>query len=189
MSEADVLLWIHQWANPWLDGFFRVSHDLGRMVVLLAIAGAVVGWHAGEKRWRRAGAWLVLALMTVALLHGMKYLIARDRPQLWPRLMEQGGESFPSGHALGSAALFTLVAWEVSQRRPKQRAVFYAIAVAGSLWLGFGRLYLGVHWPSDVVAGWVLGASIAAGGIALLTRLDEGERPARGTSTNGSKAG
>jgi len=157
--------------------------------VLLAIAGAVVGWHAGARRWKQARAWFVLAFLSVALLHGMKYAIGRERPHLWPRLMEQGGESFPSGHALGSAALFTLVAWEASQRRPKQAPIYYAIAVAGSLWLGLGRLYLGVHWPSDVLVGWAMGAAIAGAGMRLLKRLDEGEGPAREAGTTGSKVG
>jgi membrane-associated phospholipid phosphatase len=179
MREADVLLWIHQWANPWLDGFFLISDLLGKLPFLVGFALAMIGWNAVERRWRRAAVWFVIGLMTLVLIDGPKRVVARERPQLWPRLVPQGGTSFPSGHALASASLFTLAACEAARRWPRRKTLAYGLAIGTSLWLGIGRLYLGVHYPSDVVTGWVIGAGLAVAGMALFKRIEKEERQAR----------
>lgn len=171
-GEAEVLLWIHGWQHPWLDVFFVVSHELGRTPVHVALAGAVLLWFVARREWNRATFWLGLGCATFLLVDGFKTLALRPRPQLWPRIIEQGGASFPSGHAAISAALYTLIAFEITRHRPRWAPACYALAAAGSLWLGLGRLYLGVHWPTDVLAGWLLGAALAALAIRAFRAMD-----------------
>jgi undecaprenyl-diphosphatase len=98
-------------------------------------------------------------------MEALKAVVARPRPALWPWLVPQAGFSFPSGHALAAASFYPVLAWEAGCVRPLRRRWFAVLAALGVLWLGLGRLYLGVHWPSDVLAGWALGA--AQSGLAL----------------------
>ena len=180
LLEADVLRWIHQWASRPLDAFFLVSHELGRTAVQVGTVLAIIAWHLAVRRPKRALAWFGLGLLVFFLIDGPKAAVGRERPLLWPRVVEQGGESFPSEHALGSAALFPLIAWEAARRWPRRAVPAYTLAVAGALWLGIGRLYLGVHWPSDVLAGWCAGAVWALVAWAALWRLEGGRTPDNG---------
>jgi len=94
----------------------------------------------------------------VALIQaGLKELAQRPRPELWPRLIVEGSFSFPSGHAMASAAFYALLARDVAVHRPEWRRQAYTAGALLALFVGFGRLYLGVHWPTDVLAGWTLG--------------------------------
>lgn len=168
--EAEVLLRIHAHATPLLDALFRVSHALGNTPICAVLVLAAAAWHLRRGERREAVVWIALGLTTLALMEGLKPVVARSRPELWPRLVAQGGFSFPSGHALASATFYPLLAWEVTQRRPAEAARWYALAVALALFIGFGRLYLGVHWPTDVLGGWTLGAAQGLLGILWLGR-------------------
>jgi undecaprenyl-diphosphatase len=117
-----------------------------------------------RKRWPEGLRWILIGVWTLALLQLLKLAVARPRPHLWASLIEVGGYSFPSGHALASATLYPLLAHEIG----RGRRLAYLIAGLGSVWLGLGRLYLGVHWPSDVLFGWGLGAFQS---LAVLRRL------------------
>ena len=86
----------------------------------------------------------------------LKLLFERQRPDLWQHLVNEDTFSFPSGHAMGSMAIgltVVLLAWRTKWRVP--------ITVAAALYvvfIGFSRLYLGVHYPTDILAGWLLAA-------------------------------
>jgi len=117
-----------------------------------------------------ARAWLLLIATTPLLFAGIKALVRRPRPELWPRLLEHSGWAFPSGHALFSATFFPLAAWTLARRFPRGAPFLLGLGVLLPLYIGFGRLYLGVHWPSDVLAGWALGALQGALAVAWLRR-------------------
>jgi membrane-associated phospholipid phosphatase len=155
--EARILLAIHGLANPALDRLFWLSHHMGTFRFWAVIASLAILWS--WKRGDRAAAalWLGLGLSTWALIEGIKPLVARARPDLWPRIIPEADFSFPSGHALASATLFPLLAWSVARARPDRARQAYALAIALALFVSFGRLYLGVHWPTDVLAGWLIG--------------------------------
>ena len=172
--ETAILLWIHQWANPCLDGFFRLSHFLGRLPAFVVLVLSMVLWRAERGERRQALTWLLLGLTTIALLEGLKWTVGRPRPMLWPRLVVQTDASFPSGHALAAATFYPLLAWQASRLLPRWTRLWCTSAILGSAWLGVGRLYLGVHWPSDVLAGWALGSIQACLGQRLLEQKHAG---------------
>ena len=94
----------------------------------------------------------------------------RPRPTLWAWLVPVSGLSFPSGHAVAGASLYPLLGWTLVPGRPAVGRLAYALGLIPAAFIGVGRLYVGVHWPTDVLAGWALGAGLSAGAIAWLTR-------------------
>ena len=141
--------------TPLGEKIFRVLTGLGggREVAALTVA-AVIGllWVR-----RRAALFLALTVAGSALLNGVaKWVVERPRPSIVPPVYHAKGLSFPSGHSMASFALFVglwLVARE--ERSPHARAIGVLALIAVPL-VGFTRMYLGVHYPTDVVAGWSL---------------------------------
>ena len=93
----------------------------------------------------------------------LKLVYARPRPDLVPHLVDVTSTSFPSGHATDSAIVYLTLATLLARTIPERALRVYLIGVAIllSLLIGVSRVYLGVHWPSDVVAGWTIGAAWA----------------------------
>ncbi|MFF2504091.1 phosphatase PAP2 family protein [Streptomyces sp. NPDC058067] len=150
---------IHDWARRHRP---PVALALGRAVtatgtgvwpyLLAALAGAFAGRAA--HRWLR-GALLALAVLVAGQLirTGLMELIDRARPVRHDWATHASGFSFPSGHATTSAIVAGLLCW--AARRAVTRAVVLCWAVA----VGLTRIELGVHWPTDVAAGWLLAAT------------------------------
>jgi undecaprenyl-diphosphatase len=95
----------------------------------------------------------------------LKLLVGRDRPDLLEPVARATGFSFPSGHALNSAlgaGVFLLVLLPFTGGRPGRRIALWAVVVAVPLVTGLCRVGLGVHWTSDVMAGWLLGVAVVA---------------------------
>jgi membrane-associated phospholipid phosphatase len=93
----------------------------------------------------------------LVLNSGMKVFFAKARPELWTRLIPETSFSFPSGHALGSIVLYGAIAYLLAQQTPKKSRLFYGMAIVIVTAIGFSRLYLGVHWPTDILAGYGVG--------------------------------
>ena len=101
---------------------------------------------------------------------GVKLLIGRERPQIVPHLTEAGGESFPSGHSFSAAVVWIgmAIAFAALSNRHSVRYTIICAAMALSAMVAWSRVMLGVHFPSDVVAGWLGGAGWAFLAAALL---------------------
>ena len=113
---------------------------------------------------RGAALFVVVSIAGAALLSsGMKLGFERPRPDLVPHGVEVYTASFPSGHATGAAATYLTLGALLARFQSRRRLKVYllSIAVLLTVLIGLSRLYLGVHWPSDVLAGWTLGASWA----------------------------
>lgn len=116
----------------------------------------------------------VLFAMTVAggwiANSGLKLLVGRERPQIVPHLMEAGGESFPSGHSFNAAVVYIAmaIAFAALSRRHSVRYTLIGVAMVMSALVAWSRVLLGVHFPSDAVAGWLGGAAWAFTAAALL---------------------
>lgn len=147
----------------WLTTAAMDVTALGSVTVLALVVLFVAGLFAALRRWREAGLLLLASGGGVALSQGLKALFGRARPDAGLHLVEAINASFPSGHAMLSAVVWltlgALVARFASDRRVKVFALTGAAVIA--LLVGLSRVYLGVHWPSDVLAGWSLGAAWA----------------------------
>lgn len=170
--ERDFLLWVHRHATPWLDQAFFVSHLMGTLAFCAPLVLATAGWHLRRHEPQRARLWIGLGLSTYALQIGIKAVVGRERPDLWEHLVQTGSSSFPSGHALAGATFYPLLASSLSRVAPRWRVAWWVLGIGLGFFVGFGRLYLGVHWPSDVLAGWAMGAAQTALGLAWLARRE-----------------
>jgi undecaprenyl-diphosphatase len=138
-------------------------------------AMAVLAIAAGVRLWRtdrRADAVFVVGAMCGAQLvfRGLKELLNRPRPPEDGRLVHAASESLPSGHA--TTAVVVIGALVVLAWRGRTRATRTAMVAAATLWVGavgLTRIYLGVHWFSDVIAGWLVGAAWLALCVAALS--------------------
>lgn len=136
---------------------------LGSVTVLGLIVLLAVVFMASLKRWSAALLVLVGAGGGVAISQGLKQLFGRERPDLVYRAVEASNPSYPSGHAMLSAVVFLTLgalAARFSDRR-RIKALALGAGVLLSVLVGLSRIYLGVHWASDVLGGWSLGAAWA----------------------------
>lgn len=149
----------------WLEIFFGDVTALGGYPVLTLVGLLAAGYLALLRRWGN----LVLLAMSLAggaiLNSAFKTVFDRPRPDLVAHLVEVQTASLPSGHATGSAVAFLTLGALLAQVQPRQRLKLYIVSAAVGLTLlvGFSRIYLGVHYPTDVLAGWSLGAAWAMG--------------------------
>ena len=154
----------HPIGPAWLEAAMVDITALGGVTVLTLVTIGVIGFLLAGRRWSRAG-FVFIAVVGSALLNTLlKLEYARPRPEMVAHLVNVTSTSFPSGHAMNSAAVYltlgVLMARAVDQRRLKLYCV--GIAALLALLIGASRVYLGVHYPTDVLAGWTVGAAWAA---------------------------
>jgi undecaprenyl-diphosphatase len=186
--DQGVLNWLQAHRTPLLDVLVINLTDLGHrfLLTLVTVVGAVC--FLAARRPRTALLLLTAGLASILLVEGVKYVVRRPRPEgvreappsllsvpfgvvqgLGDRLEEKPvGEkrptfSFPSAHALGSAAVYGTLALVATHRLRRRwlRGVVLGSAVVLALGIGVCRMYLGVHYFTDVVAGWLGGLGVA----------------------------
>ena len=145
---------------PWLEEMGRDYTALGGVGVVGLVTGVVCVYLAVARRW--ATIWLILTVVAGSLLLNqlLKTGFNRPRPDLVPHGMVVYQASFPSGHAMLSASVYltlgTLLARLQQQRF--QAILLMGTAILVTVLVGISRVYLAVHWPSDVLAGWAAGS-------------------------------
>jgi undecaprenyl-diphosphatase len=157
----------HALRSGWLDGVMERATWLGSLILLLPLtSGAAFLLLHGRRR--RESIFVVLALLgAAALSHGFKHWVARPRPDLFPAWIDMPADwSFPSAHAMQAVA--AALAWVLVVRHA--RASWAIPLGAAVLLVGLSRIYLQVHFPSDVVAGALAAMLWVAGLHALLLR-------------------
>lgn len=145
---------IHQFAHPVYDHAAIVMSYLGGMPVASVMLLAML-IYAHQVRSNHTLFILISMVGAANLSWLLKALVNRPRPMLWPRLVQDYGASFPSGHSVYAAAfacVFIILCW-----RTKWRAIVFVLALVWMFLMGLSRVYLGVHFPSDVLGGWALG--------------------------------
>jgi len=155
---------------PLADHFFSTVSWLGSLALLLpATAALVYLLHRNHKKQEA----LLLSIglgLTILIVHVLKLLIKRPRPEVEPLLVPMPASwSFPSAHAAQAAAFFLAAAWIATRLLPKPAAQgSVAACILTALTIGYSRVYLQVHHPSDVLAGLLVGACGVLIALALL---------------------
>jgi len=148
----------------WLEEIGRDLTALGGVALLSLISVAVISHLALSRKLRAAGFVAASVSGALALSLVLKSLFQRPRPELVPQLSYVASSSFPSGHSMLSAAVYltlgALLARFQSNLMLKAHVLVWAVLL--TLLVGVSRVYMGVHWPSDVFAGWAAGAAWAA---------------------------
>jgi undecaprenyl-diphosphatase len=147
------------WGPWWLERAARDYTALGGAPVLLFLVVGVVGFLFLLRKWRMGLAVLAAVLGGWGFNVLLKLLFDRPRPDLVPRLVEVASASFPSGHAMVAATTYLTLAALLMHVAPAYRVRAFVLSLGGLLTIviGTSRVYLGVHWPSDVLAGWAAG--------------------------------
>ena len=150
--DQPLLLALHQLATPRIDAFFVSVSKLGYQGGVLPADVCILAWLAWRRRFRD-GLFFGLSVVGSLLVNlAVKAHFTRFRPDLWASISPEMTYSFPSGHAMGSATLATAVVLLLWQTRWRWWAL--AAGLVFVLLVGMSRVYLGVHYPSDILAGW-----------------------------------
>jgi membrane protein DedA with SNARE-associated domain/membrane-associated phospholipid phosphatase len=169
--DRSIVLWLEDHREPALDAIMRAITTLGAgwLAVGVLAGGAAAAYLA--TRSLELPAFLSFCLVgSVGLAPIIKMLVNRPRPEFSP-LIEVGSSAFPSGHATTATIAYLALAFVWTRRQDWRRCVWiWAGAFTIVFLVGFSRIYLGVHWPTDVAGGWMLGAMWVVTG-ALLTEV------------------
>ncbi|MEH2323796.1 MAG: phosphatase PAP2 family protein [Nostoc sp.] len=155
--DTNFLLWLHQFANPNLDNLMLFVTNLGNPSTVVIVAGITVLLLWWRRYQEEAKVFIFVCLGGLILNTGLKLFFSKSRPELWHQLISEKSFSFPSGHALGSVVLYGFIAYELATHYPNFAKFIYSLTVILIAAIGISRLYLGVHWPTDIIAGYGVG--------------------------------
>lgn len=157
----------------WLQESARDVTALGgfTVITLVVVVGVLFLWL--HRRRIQAGVFLAAVLIGQAMAELTKHLVGRNRPDLVPHLDAVYSSSFPSGHSAMSPIVYFTLAGILAAGEANRGAKSLIVGLAAVLVLGIGvsRVYLGVHWPTDVLAGWAMGTAVALIATLILHRL------------------
>jgi undecaprenyl-diphosphatase len=169
-TEKQMMLALRTHDDPWQPigprWIKQASIDitaLGSAPVLTLITGLVAGYLLLDRKSGSAAFLLCATVGGTALSHWLKFFFNRDRPEVVPHLAEFSNSSYPSGHSMLSTVVYLTLAVVVAQTLPTRRGKVYVIAAAVFLafLVGLSRVIIGVHYPTDVLAGWTAGTAWA----------------------------
>jgi undecaprenyl-diphosphatase len=172
----------HGRGPEWLEEFMRDLSAFGGIAGLCLLTASISGYLAISRKYHALTLLLVATLGGWLLSSVLKTLFDRRRPEVVPYLAHVSTSSFPSGHSMLSAVVYltlgSLLARFVRKRRLK--LYFLSVALLLTFLVGVSRVYVGVHWPTDVLAGWsaglawALGCSLAARWLQRHGAVEEG---------------
>ena len=163
--DVPILLWFRDSNDTaqlagfsWMTQFWLSMTWLGNTTPRLVVAGLAILGLLLLRRWHSALFVTGVLLSGITLSTLIKGWVGRPRPQLVAHLDQVGSMSFPSGHALNSTLFYLMVTLIMAPLLTQRTArwFLYGLAISSSLAIGISRIALGVHWPSDVLASWVI---------------------------------
>ena len=157
----------------WMEEAGRDVTALGSYIVLVFLVASATGFLALLGRWRLVGllAASVIGGMVISAL--LKFGFDRPRPDI-PHSARVFTASFPSGHATLSTVVFLVIGGLLTRTTedPQIRSYFVSLSIILTVAVGFSRLYLGVHYPTDVLVGWLVGGAWALGCWTIASKLE-----------------
>jgi undecaprenyl-diphosphatase len=166
--DGPVMLGLHRLSRPWLDTlFYAVTRTGDILIAIPVLAMFIYLWRRSEKVTAALYVAAVIAFPLVSLV--VKNQFARPRQQLFPPLVDEQTYSFPSGHSLTAMAVYGLAAVLLWQRGHPTLAVISGVWV---LLIGLSRVYLGAHYPSDVLASYAAGTILVVIVVTIDRRLN-----------------
>ena len=146
---------------------------LGGVTVLTLVTVVAALGFVFHRKLRHAAVLVGAVLVAIVASEVLKHLYGRPRPDLVPHGSYVYSASFPSGHSMLSTTVYLTLATLISTLEPRRptKVLAFAVAVMVMIAVGFSRIYLGVHWPSDVLAGWCAGAGCALAASSILQTL------------------
>ncbi len=155
--DTSILLTLQKWHTPLLDRVMLVITNLGSPSILLIASLVLAAFLLWRKQRAETATLLIAAIGALGLNYWLKELFARSRPELWHRTVAVNFYSFPSGHAMISLVVFGIAGYLLAVHIPRWRVPIALSTVSLVCAVGFSRLYFGVHWPTDIVAGYAAG--------------------------------
>ena len=166
--DLRILEFAHARASATMDSWMLWVSSTGYLLATVVLPVAIVVLLLAL-RWFRDAFFLTAATLGASVLvMSIKLALRRDRPDLWTSIAPEASYSFPSGHAMTSATVG--LALILLTRQFRLRGIVVVAGVLFVLLIGFSRVYLGVHYPSDVLAGWMAAVAWALGLRAILSR-------------------
>jgi membrane-associated phospholipid phosphatase len=157
--DVPISRYVAEHRTGWLTAAMGIVTDLGGdgvLLIVVLVIGVILRRETGT--WRPLLVLLAIAVGAIELERLIKLIVARPRPPVAWRVFHENGWSFPSGHATHSAAVYGSVAYLTTHVRPlgrRARAAVWATAIGACVLIGVSRVYLGAHWPTDVIGGWI----------------------------------
>ncbi len=155
--DQTILLWIHAFANPTLDRLMQIITRFNDPNVVSIMAGFALILLLWKRCYPEVKIFLIDCAGGVILSYGLKSVFGKTRPDLWQSPIKEVSFSYPSGHALGSIVFYGFLAHLIATRYPQFSWLIYLLAAAFIGAIGLSRLYLGVHWPTDIIGGYGIG--------------------------------
>lgn len=155
--DTRILMTIRQWHTPFLDRVMMTITNIGNPSVLLVASLLLAAFLLWRKQRAETVTLTIAAIGALGLNIVLKDLFARSRPELWQRTVEVNFYSFPSGHAMMSVVVFGIISYLLATHVPRWRSAIATVTVLLVCAIGFSRLYFGVHWPTDIAAGYAAG--------------------------------
>ncbi|WP_037066431.1 phosphatase PAP2 family protein [Allorhizobium undicola] len=148
---------------PWLIASVRDLTSLGGFTIITLVTVLAVFYLMAAGKYRNAAIVTSAIVLGAAAESGLKLLFSRARPDVVPHLVDVQTMSFPSGHAMMSAITYLTLGAMLARGQTgwRLRSFVFGCGLFLTLLIGMSRIYLGVHWPTDVMAGWTVGSAWA----------------------------
>lgn len=171
--DRSITSWLFDHRVSWLTTVARALSTVGSQKVLLPLVAVVAIVLVARRAYKPAGLLIVIWAGAIELYSLAKAFVGRPRPPMHLWLTSASGAAFPSGHATQSLSTFAALALVAVALLPSARRPALALAAVLAAGVGWSRVYLGVHWATDVIAGWLA----AACWVALVAWLAHTWRP------------
>lgn len=158
--------------SKWLDCIIIPLTHLGDPTTIVALCAVLL---ILPNRLKYGVPVSLAALCGLGIYKPLKHVFLRARPDVALHLVEQGGYSFPSGHATTSVIVFGLLLYLIRRhcKNKTLKNVLSVVCVILMVFIGLSRIYVGVHWPTDVLCGWLIGGGVLLIAINVLERIYE----------------